>query len=275
MLNCLVLTITVVPRQAAPRAPPAAARGGRRRAGRTSVSADRGSAYLPLELVGDQVDRGVHVGRALPGPQDQPLRPDRHLCHLTLHDRRVVLDGELELAPALVRQSLRQLAQLPLGIGEQRVGHVLVSALHLKLIGDPPGGGVLRNHHRSPADHAGQLKPSTDLEPPLAQRPGAGVEHRTRSCTRRRPAPRPSDTVDRPTRTRSAPRRVCSSRPARSRPPLQPPSRASSPPSTAESRKSKAPSRPTSSSQVAPAPRTVRHRSPGARPDTASQPVST
>src|SRR3954454_2398276 len=90
---------------------------------------------LPLELLGDQVDRRVHVGGRLPGAQHRALCPDRRLGHLAVADARVVLDDQLELAAALVGKVACQLAQLLLGVLKQGVGDIDVPAFPLQTHG--------------------------------------------------------------------------------------------------------------------------------------------
>src|SRR4051794_13228766 len=50
---------------------------------------------LTLEVVDEEVDRGLHVARALARPEVRPLREDGGLGDVAVGDRRVLLDAEL------------------------------------------------------------------------------------------------------------------------------------------------------------------------------------
>src|SRR3712207_4258788 len=93
---------------------------------------------LPLELVDELVDRRLVVGGSLSGAQNRSLRPDRRLRYVVGRDRRIPLDGELELHPRGVRQLALELAELLLRVLPDRVRDLDVLALHLESHQDLP-----------------------------------------------------------------------------------------------------------------------------------------
>ena len=96
------------------------------------------AARLALQLLGQLVDRGAHVVGGLAGADDRALRPDRRLGHVACGDRRVLLDGELQLALRLIREVALELAELLLGVGPDRVADLDVLALDLQSHEHPP-----------------------------------------------------------------------------------------------------------------------------------------
>src|SRR5262249_23680072 len=64
--------------------------------------------------------------------EDRAVRPDRRLGDVVLRDRRVPLDGQLEL-DARVRELPLELRELRLGIAPDRVADLEVPALDLEL----------------------------------------------------------------------------------------------------------------------------------------------
>src|SRR4029077_14229815 len=83
--------------------------------------------------VDELVDSGLHVGRGLPRAQRVPLEMDGCLGNLRVGDRRVPLDGQLDLDLGQLVDAAVELVELPLDIAPHGVGHVEVLALDLKL----------------------------------------------------------------------------------------------------------------------------------------------
>src|SRR5581483_5962687 len=94
--------------------------------------------HLALELVGELVDRRLHVGRGLARAQRRALREDRRLGDVAVRDRGVALLGELDLDLGLVGELLLELPELPLGVLADRLGDLHVLSLHLKPHRLPP-----------------------------------------------------------------------------------------------------------------------------------------
>jgi hypothetical protein len=93
---------------------------------------------LAFELLHQQVDRRLHIGRRFAGAEHRPLRPDRRLGDLVLGDRRVLLDGKLELETGGLAQVPLELAELRLRVALQRIVDLDVLALHLESHSEPP-----------------------------------------------------------------------------------------------------------------------------------------
>ncbi len=139
---------------------------------------------LALELVGEQVDRRVHVGRALARAQHGALRPDRGLGDLAVGDRGVPLDRQLQLDPRRLVEVLRQLRELALGVVDDRIRHVEILAGDLKLHRAPPssvGPGIRSVVSRGSVAERPCEREHVDARGASgAQRPGAGVGRRAR-----------------------------------------------------------------------------------------------
>src|SRR5439155_26205168 len=88
--------------------------------------------HLPFELDRQQVDGCAHVGGGLPRAENRTLRPYGRLRDLVRSDRRVALDGELELDARQVVQLALELRKLLLGVLAERVRDLDVPAVHLK-----------------------------------------------------------------------------------------------------------------------------------------------
>ena len=93
---------------------------------------------LTLELFGHQVDRGVHVGRRLPGAHHRAAREHGRFGDLRVGAGVAFLDDELELDPSdLVDVSFAQhtvkLGELLLGVVPQRFADDHVATLDLDL----------------------------------------------------------------------------------------------------------------------------------------------
>src|SRR5947207_6505496 len=95
--------------------------------------------HLAQQLVGQLIDRGLHVRRRLARAQRRALRPDGRLGDLVGRDRRIALDAELELHLRQGMQLTIELAQLFLGIPADRIADVDVLALHLESHRSPRG----------------------------------------------------------------------------------------------------------------------------------------
>ena len=88
------------------------------------------------QLVGDQIDGRVHVGRRFAGADHGTAREDRRLGDARLRDARVLLDHELELDPRhlvdlALLQELVDVLDLLLGVVLQGIGHGDVATLDL------------------------------------------------------------------------------------------------------------------------------------------------
>ena len=90
---------------------------------------------LALELVDELVDRRLHVAGGLACTQHGPLRPDGRLGHVVVRDRRVLLDGELELDARRVAHEPVELAELLLGVRADLLADLEVTALDLETHG--------------------------------------------------------------------------------------------------------------------------------------------
>ena len=88
---------------------------------------------LPDELVGELVDRGLHVAGGLARAQRAALEVDGRLGNLRLGDRRVPLDRELDLDLRQLVDAAVELLELPLDIAPDGVVHLEVLALDVKL----------------------------------------------------------------------------------------------------------------------------------------------
>src|SRR5436190_14465741 len=125
-------------------------------------SAALGAVVLDLatELVGQLVDRRLHVRGGLARTQRRPLRPDGCLRHLICRDRRVLLDAQLELDLRQLVQLAVELAQLLFGIPADRIADLVILALHVK-------------SHRVSLSRAGERSLS-DRRAPAARRSESG-----------------------------------------------------------------------------------------------------
>ena len=101
-----------------------------------------GVLHLAKQLVGQLVNRGLHVGRGLGDAKRRALRPDCQLRDLVVGDRRVLLDAKLELDLSQVVQLAAELAHLFLGVPANRVADLDVLALHLKSHAPPREPGI-------------------------------------------------------------------------------------------------------------------------------------
>ena len=88
---------------------------------------------LTDELVGELVDRGLHVAGGLARTQRAALEVDGCLGNLRLGDRRVPLDRELDLDLRQLVHAAVELLELPLDIAPHGVAHLEVLALDVKL----------------------------------------------------------------------------------------------------------------------------------------------
>ena len=93
-------------------APPGAA--SRRAAALVAVA-----LHLPGELVRDEVDRVLEVGRCLARPQRDALEVERRLGDLAVGDRGVLLDQQLDLELGQLGDLLGDLAEALLDMGSE------------------------------------------------------------------------------------------------------------------------------------------------------------
>ena len=88
---------------------------------------------LAHELVGELVDRGLHVARGLARAQRVALEVDGRLGDLRLGDAGVVLDRQLDLDLRQLVDATVELLELPLYVAPHGVAHLEVLALDVKL----------------------------------------------------------------------------------------------------------------------------------------------
>src|SRR5581483_3957423 len=88
---------------------------------------------LPAQLLDELVDRRLHVARRLAGAQRVALEPDRGLCNLVRGDGRIAFHCELDLDARGCMHVPLELRELALRVGPDRVAHLEVLALDVKL----------------------------------------------------------------------------------------------------------------------------------------------
>ena len=158
------------------------ARAARRRRSRRRVAV---AVDLAFELRDQLVDRGSHVAGRLARAQDGAVGPDRRLRDVVRRDRRILLDGQLEL-DARVGQLTFELAELRLRVAPNRVADLEVLALDLEVASAPSFDALLLCWNL--ADDSCERNHVDPARAALAERGRGGCRPSSRSCRRRRRA---------------------------------------------------------------------------------------